>query len=261
MALVLVLGGSKSSSGPKDVADKFFKADIAKNVSAMKDLACDPIKSKINSNPSAAGDKGYKIGTVNENGNTAQVGVSLTDPDGKPADYTALLQKQSGKWKVCDLVAGSPSNGPSGGGGGGGGDAAAAEQTVQKLLQAGKDRDLSTAQSLTCEPLHSQIEDVPEISDFQVGSGSASGSSATVPFTVTSEGEKHDEVAELQQQNGNWKVCDFHDSSDSSSGGSTDGPAGPSGFPSDFPSDTDIPSVGESKICFTPNGSTPICVP
>lgn len=65
----------------------------------------------------------------------------------------------------------------------------------------------------------------------------------------------------MQKQDGDWKVCDFHDASDSSGGGSADPSGFPSDRPSDFPTGSDFPSSSESSICFTPNGSTPICVP
>jgi len=262
VALVLVTGGSKGSSGAKGTLDKLLNAAKTHDVKTARNLTCQPLSDGISTSPFLAVAK-WTIGKADENGGSASVPFTATIGRDE-RNYTAAAQKQDGKWKICDVQEGG-----SGGGGGGGGDSAAAQQTVQKLLQAGKDRDLATAKDLTCEPLHSEIENVPEISSFQVGAGSASGTSATVPFTVTSEGKTTSNVADLQQQSGGWKVCDFHLASGGSGGSSGSGvPSSPTDFPSGFPTDfpTDIPSGfptggGTGSFCVTPNGSSPICIP
>ena len=255
VALVLVMGGSKGSSGANGALDKLLNAAKSRDIKTAQSLACPPLSSGLMTSPLAAVTK-WKIGDANEQETAATVPFTATAANGEK-NYTATAQKQDGKWKICDVQ--------EGGGGGGGGDAAAAQETVQKLLQAGKDRDLTTAKDLTCEPLHSQLESFPEISSFQVGAGSASGSSATVPFTVTSEGKTTSNVADVQQQSGSWKVCDFHSASGGSGGSSGSGvPSSPTDFPTDFP--TDVPSGfptggGTGSICLTPSGSSPICIP
>jgi hypothetical protein len=147
-----------------------------------------------------------------------------------------------------------------------------AADVVRRLLEAGKNQDLSTAQSLTCDPLHSELANFPTITSYSVGSGTVNGSSAEVNFTATSHvdsgsDESADGVAELQKQGDSWKVCDLRDASSSS--GDTNGPEPTgTGLPSapDFPTDTgssdaSSPSSPASTFCFTPSGSTPICVP
>ena len=258
VALVLVMGGSKSSAGAKGALDKLLNAGKSKDLNTAKSLTCAPLSDSFMTSPLRAASK-WKLGDANENGDSATVPFSATVA-GDERNYTASAQKQDGKWKICDIQEGG-----GGGGGGGGGDAAAAQDTVKRLLQAGKDRDLTTAKSLTCEPLASEIENVPAIDSFEVGTGSVTGSSGTVPFTVTSEGSTYNEVADVKKTD-TWKVCDFHrvgGSSDSGSPGPTDSGL-PTGIPTDFPTDvpTDFPTGGGTgSFCVTPNGSTPICIP
>jgi hypothetical protein len=249
--LVLTLGGGKGSSGAKGALDKLLNAAKNHDLKTAQSLTCAPLSDELMTSPLASATN-WKIGDAHESGDTATVPFSATVSGGEK-NYTASAQKQNGTWKICGVAEG-------GSGGGGGGDAAAAEQTVQRLLQAGKDRDLDAARALSCEPLRSRIKDVPDISTFTVGTGTASGTSATVPFTVTSEGETIDEVADLQQQSGSWKVCDFH-GTDEDTGGGSGLPTLPSEMPTDSP--TDLPSFPTSRgsTCFTPSGETPICIP
>jgi hypothetical protein len=262
VALVLVMGGSKSSSGAKGALDKLLNAAKSHDAKTAQSLTCPPLSDAISTSPFLAATK-WSIGKADENGDSASVPFSVTIA-GADRNYTASAQKQSGNWKICDVQEGG-----SGGGGGGGGDAGAAQQNVQKLLQAAKDKDLATAKSLSCAPLSGRLDQVPPIDSFQVGSGTVSGSSGTVPFKVTSDGKSYDEVAEVTKESDTWKVCDFHDAS----GGTGSGPAPsdtniptglPSGFPSNLPSNlpTGLPTGGGTgSFCITPNGSTPICIP
>ena len=135
----------------------------------------------------------------------------------------------------------------------------APEQTVRRLLQAAKDKDLQTAKDLTCDPLHSQIHDAPDVSSFTVGKATISGDSATVPFSVVSDGDSENDVADVKHQDGTWKVCNFSSADSTDGPGSSGEPTDPgTDFPTDFP--TDLPSPTGS-FCITPNGSTPICIP
>jgi hypothetical protein len=255
VALVLVMGGSKGSSGAKGALDKLLNAAKTRDLKTAQNLTCAPLSGEFITSPLAAVTK-WKIGDANEQDTAATVPFTATI-GADERNYAAAAQKQDGKWKICDVQEG----GSGGGGGGGGGDAAAAQQVVQKVLQAGKDRDLTTAKDLTCEPLHSEVESFPEISSFQVGAGNASGSSATVPFTVTSEGKTTSNVAELQQQSGSWKVCNFHTDSGGSGGSSGSGvPSSSTDFPTDIPSGFPT-GGGTGSICVTPAGSTPFCIP
>jgi len=258
--VVLLMGGSKSSNGAKDVADKFFKADVAKNLDGMKDLACGSLKGQLNDASKFGGfpfHKSYKLGKVTKQGDAASdVAVTLVSQDGSSRDFTARVQKNEGTLKVCEVTAGSSSSQ--------GGDTAAAEDTVRKLLEAAKNRDLSTAQSLTCEPLHSRVESFPSITSYEVGSGGVSGDSGEISFTVTSEGDTNSEVAELSKQGGSWKVCDFHSANDSSDSNGPEPTDTDSSSP-DFPTDSSAAGTDESSptgsFCVTPSGSTPICIP
>jgi hypothetical protein len=258
VALVLVMGGSKSSSGAKGALDKLLNAAKTHDGKTAHSLTCPPFSDAITTSPFLAVTK-WTIGKADENGDSASVPFTATIGSDE-RNYTASAQKQNGNWKICDVQEGG-----GGGGGGGGGDAGAAQQNVQKLLQAAKDRDLTTAKSLSCAPLSDHLTEVPPIDSFQVGSGSVSGSSGTVPFKVTSEGKSYDEVAAVQKQSGTWKVCDFNEA-----GGNTgSGPAPsdtnlPTGLPTNLPSNlpTGLPTGGGTgSFCVTPNGSTPICIP
>ena len=115
IAVVLVLvmgGGSKSSNSPKDVADRFFKADTARNIKGMQDLSCEPLLSRLKGDASDSfGDKSYKLGDAKENGDSAQVGVNVVDPDGHADDIVLQMNKQDGKWKICDIAKGTVSGG------------------------------------------------------------------------------------------------------------------------------------------------------
>jgi len=260
VALVLVMGGSKSSSGAKGALDKLLNAAKTHDIKTAQSLTCPPLSSTFINSPLVAVTK-WSIGKADENGDSASVPFAATVAGGEK-NYTASAQKQNGNWKICDVQEG-------GGGGGGGGDAGAAQQNVQKALQAVKDHDTATAKSLTCAPLSDNLDKVPPIDSFQVGSGTVSGSSGKVPFKVTSNGTPYDEVADVQKQSGTWKVCDFHDASSSTGNGpapsDTNLPTGlPSGFPSNLPSNlpTGLPTGGGTgSFCITPNGSTPICIP
>jgi hypothetical protein len=165
------------------------------------------------------------------------------------------------------VMGGSKSS--SGAKGGAKGDAGAAQQNVQKALQALKDHDTTTAKSLLCAPLSDNVDKIPQVDSFQVGSGSVSGSSGTVPFHVTSNGKSYNEVAEVQKQSNTWKACDFRDANSGTGSGpapsDTNPPTGlPTGFPSNLPSNlpTGLPTGGGTgSFCVTPQGSSPICIP
>jgi serine/threonine protein kinase len=268
LAVVLLMGGSKSSDPAKAAADKFFKADVSKNLDEMKKLACGTI---LNTLTKAQSDEisfhtAYKLGKVTkQDDDTSSVAVTLTTKDNRTFNYSTTVQKDQGTWKVCDLDEGQSV--PSGGGDS---DTAAAQDVVRRLLEAGKNRDLSTAQSLTCEPLSGRLENFPTITSYNVGAGTVTGSSAEVQFTAlghsgtgTGSDETEDGVAELQKQSGSWKVCDIRDASSSS--GDTNGPEpSDTGLSSpDFPTDTGSSFDGSptGSFCVTPSGSTPICVP
>lgn len=155
------------------------------------------------------------------------------------------------------LVLGSSSNSSGG-----------AEAAVDTLLKADVNKDLKTAQNITCDPLHSQIDQSfvqdPDKS-YTIGKATSNGNTATVASTIVdSENTSHNVVFDVHKQNGTWKVCDV--SEDGSGGGNTPGgasvptPSLPSG--TDFPSlPTNLPGGGTGSICITPDGSTPICIP
>jgi hypothetical protein len=135
-----------------------------------------------------------------------------------------------------------------------------AKAAVAILLRADVNKDLKTAQNITCEPLHSQIDDSfvqnPDKS-YKIGKATANGGTATVASTIVdAENNSLNVVFDVQKQNGTWKVCNISE-------------AGAGGGGSNVPGGTDIPSLptglptggGTGSFCITPNGSTPICVP
>jgi hypothetical protein len=145
-----------------------------------------------------------------------------------------------------------------------------AKAAVATLLKADVSKDLKTAQNITCDPLHSQINasfvQDPDKS-YTIGKATQNGDTATVATTIVdSENSSHSVVFEVRKQNGTWKVCDV---SAGSSGGGSNTPGGASvptpSIPTgtDFPSlPTDLPTGGATgSFCITPDGSTPICVP
>jgi hypothetical protein len=130
-----------------------------------------------------------------------------------------------------------------------------AKAAVDTLLRADVNKDLKTAQNITCDPLHSQIDESfvqdPDKS-YTIGKATENGDSATVATTVVdSDNSSHSVVFDVRKQNGTWKVCDV------SAGGG--GGSGSVPTPS-IPGGTDFPS-GTGSLCITPSGSTPICIP
>jgi hypothetical protein len=266
VAVVLLMGGSKGSNGPEAVVDKLYKAEQANDFGAMKKLACGTLLDQLNeATDSSLAPTGpptdqpshnvsYKVGKADkQDDDTSNVPITVT-VDGDAKTYTATVQKHKEGWKVCDIEEGQ---------GGGDGDSAAAQDVVRKLLEAAKNRDLSTAKSLTCAPLSNRLENFPTVTSYSVGSAQVNGDSADVNVSATIDGKQNPGVAKLERQGGSWKVCDVRDPSDSDSGGPSD-----TGLPSDssepdFPTDTDT-SGGASptgSFCITPSGSTPICIP
>jgi hypothetical protein len=129
-----------------------------------------------------------------------------------------------------------------------------AKAAVATLLKADVNKDLKTAQSITCDPLHSQIDESfvqdPDKS-YTIGKATQNGDSATVATTVVdSHNGSHNVVFDVRKQNGTWKVCDV-----SAGGGGSGSVPTPS-----IPGGTDFPS-GTGSFCITPSGSTPICIP
>jgi hypothetical protein len=107
VVLVLTLGGSSSSSGPKAAVDKLLKADVNKDLSAAQAVTCDPLKSQVDQvlqDP----DKSYTIGKSTEKGDSATVATTVVDSEGQSGNVLFLLQKQGGDWKVCDATQGEP---------------------------------------------------------------------------------------------------------------------------------------------------------
>ena len=254
LALVLVLsvGGGKKSNDAKGVVDRLLQAAQHKDLKTAQSLTCDPLNHELVSSPLVAVTK-YALGDAQESGDTATVPITATVV-GEEKNYTAAAQKQDGSWKICNVEEGGP-----GAGGNGGQSDNGPEQTVRRLLQAAKDKDLQTAKDLTCDPLHSQIHDAPDVGSYTVGKATINGDSATVPFSVVSDGDSENDVADVKQQDGSWKVCNFSTEDSTDQPGSSGEPTDPgTDFPTDFP--TDLPSPTGS-LCITPQGSTPICIP
>jgi hypothetical protein len=146
-----------------------------------------------------------------------------------------------------------------------------AKAAVVTLLKADVNKDLKTARNITCDPLHSQIDESfvqdPDKS-YTIGKATQSGDSVTVATTIVdSDNSSHNVVFDVRKQNGTWRVCDV--SAGGSGGGGSNTPGGASmptpSIPTgtDFPSlPTDLPTGGiTGSFCITPDGSTPICVP
>jgi hypothetical protein len=147
------------------------------------------------------------------------------------------------------LVLGSSSNSSGG-----------AKAAVDTLLKADVNKDLKTAQNVTCDPLHSQIDQSfvqdPDKS-YTIGKATSNGKTATVASTIVdSQNTSHNVVFDVHKQNGTWKVCDV---SEGGSGGGGNTPGGASVPTPSLP--TNLPGGGTGSFCITPDGSTPICIP
>ena len=135
-----------------------------------------------------------------------------------------------------------------------------ATTAVAILLRADVNKDLKTAQNITCEPLHSQINESfvqnPDKS-YRIGKATENGDTATVASTIVDANNNTlNVVFDVEKQNGTWKVCNV---TEGGAGGGGSGVPGGTAFPS-LP--TGLPSGGGTgSFCITPNGSTPICVP
>ena len=135
---------------------------------------------------------------------------------------------------------------------------------VVTLLKADINKDLKTAQNITCDPLHSQIDasflQTPDKS-YKIGKATENGDTATVASTIIdADNNTLNVVFDVQKQSGTWKVCNV---SASGAGGGGSGSV-PTGIPgTGLPSlPTDLPTGGGTgSFCITPNGSTPICIP
>ncbi len=211
LVLVMTLGGSKSSNDAKGVVDKLLQAAQHKDLKTAQSLTCDPLNKELVSSPLAGVTK-YQLGDAQEDGDSATVPITATVL-GEETNYTAAAQKQGGSWKVCNVEEGGP-GAQSGQGAGNAKRPTAAlgpKETVQKLLQAAKDKDMQTVLGLTCDSVHSQIEKIkfPNVTSFTVGAAKVDGTSATVGFTEVIDGQSANSVAQLQLQNTTWKVCDF----------------------------------------------------
>src|SRR6266567_1381104 len=99
--LVLALGGGSSSDRPAAVVGKFLKAAQNNDVNAALAITCDPLHRSISGDTSVK-IKSYKVGKGSERGDSASVPFSVVDEDGT-TEGVALMKKQSGKWKICDI--------------------------------------------------------------------------------------------------------------------------------------------------------------
>ena len=99
--LVLALGGGGSSNGPAAVVGEFLKAAQHNDVNAALAITCDPLHGSINGDASDK-IKSYKVGKGTEKGDSASVPFSVVDENGT-TEGVALMKKQSGKWKICDV--------------------------------------------------------------------------------------------------------------------------------------------------------------
>lgn len=133
---------------------------------------------------------------------------------------------------------------------------AGAEGAVDVLLKADVNKDLKAAQNVTCDPLHSEIDQSfvqnPDKS-YTIGRATQNGDTATVASTIVdSQNASHNVVFAVRKQSGAWKVCDV---SEARPGGGN-APSGGGSVPT--PS---VPGGGTGSLCITPDGSTPICIP
>lgn len=231
LGLVLTRGDSKDSSETntdgsasngnaarineaEHALDKFFQADIAHDLGAMKELACPFLQDYLK--PTATGDflhdRAYTLGTVEQDlggGGHTQVVFSLrlTRHYGGQGDYEAVMSNEDGSWRLCSLMQGSLNRQQ--------GRAVHTEAPVQQLLQARKTHDQAMADALTCDPLRSRVQSLPPVTGFRVDEtrqrmvpGEA-GETTTVPFIDSGAGKNRHELAVLERDRGAWKVCDI----------------------------------------------------
>lgn len=145
------------------------------------------------------------------------------------------------------------------------GSSGGATAAVDTLLKADVNKDLKAAQNVTCDPLHSEIDQSfvqnPDKS-YTIGKATQNGDIATVASTIVdSQNASHNVIFDVRKQNGVWKVCDVGERGTGGGGGSVPTPSVPGG--TDIPSlPTNLPTGGGTgSFCITPDGSTPICIP
>jgi hypothetical protein len=138
VAVVVVLivtlsggGGSADTGSAKGVAQSTVDGINARDINAIKSVACESAKSKIDG--SAAGDledaktENVKVtaslGDVKENGDTATADVDVTAQGMGSVTFELQLKKDGGNWCLNDITAAgmSSSGGSSSGGGSYGG--------------------------------------------------------------------------------------------------------------------------------------------
>ena len=108
--LVVAMGGSKSGNGPHAAAERLLKADLQQDVKAARDATCEPLHGRIKD--AAEPDKSYKIGRVDQNGDTARVAVTVVTSDNESEALTLIERKDGETWKVCDALRGSTAPAP-----------------------------------------------------------------------------------------------------------------------------------------------------
>jgi hypothetical protein len=214
VAFVLMSGGKKSPD-TRDVADQFFKADVAHDIGAMQKLACGAIFERLK-HPSASGgfnyDRAYTISDIRPDPRRSDmmlVSVNITRQSGSQGDFTAYASKQSGQWQMCDVQTGDPIDQDK--------YDAQEKQTLQRVLQAHQNGDDATVDSFTCEPLHSKVKDLPPMPNFDIRVPLLSHDDGQLwadeqfLFNTSAKagGETDGRIATMQLNGGTWKVCDI----------------------------------------------------